>query len=243
MDNKVIVLNENETQLLKEELEDLVIQANKILQAESFKEITNLIQQTNKIVEKFDGLNKKLDNFDSELFNKVVTIKQLTDGLEKLAGQLNTTFDVSEQFNKKIEERINNSLRTFRSNVTNLLDDYVKKAFVNSKKNTISLLKEFDNEITKHIENAKKHLEFFEQKEIFDFLKNLKEANKSLKTVFYFNLVLIFALIVGLGVEALHINKMQKELQVMQQQTQQILQNTNYNANVLYNIVNSNGNN
>jgi len=240
MDNKVIVLKEQETQLLKEELEDLVIQANKILETESFKNITNLIEQTNEIVEKFDSLNEKLDNFDSELFEKVATIKQLTDGLTKLTGQINDTFDAGTQFNKKINETIDNSLRTFRSNVTSLLDDYAKKAFVNSKKNTINLLKELDEEITKHIENAKRHLKFFKQKEIYDFLKNLKNANKSLKTMFYFNLVLIFVLIVGIGVEALHIKKMQEELQVMQQQTQQILENTNYNADVLYNIVNSN---
>jgi len=209
--NKVVILPEDQTKLLREELEDLIIQANMLLQNKDFNKIKDLLENANTIITKIEELKTELnstqENFTDILFFLQNNLLKKLEKTEKVAESLKQQYnrlkgDIDSiiatnigQIDSKIEKRLFDGL-----------DVFVKKAKVRLARK----VKEFDEELNVAIERARENFNFFKQNEIDRTLEEIRAERK--RGSFVFKLALLFFLIsAGLNVfVVLKLNKLDK---------------------------------
>jgi archaellum component FlaC len=219
---KVVVLPESETRILKEELEDFIVQANMLLNNQDFKKMEELIKKANEIVEKISSIEQKMDKFDEDIGNMVTALLGVINRLQESADVADSLKEQHKQLKTEIEKIIEDNLLTLKANLKQQIAPYAKKMIKEMKDDLNKELEEFKNEIERGIEKAKERFGFFEGSEILEVLKEIDLRRKRATAMFY---TAIFIFIASAGVIGLTYFKVNK-----------ILKYTQYNAYTLQQI-------
>jgi len=198
--NKVVVLPEDQTKLLKEELEDLIIQANMLLQNKDFNKIKDLLENANTIITKIEELKTELNN-TQENFTDILFFLQ-NNLLKKLEKTEKAAESLKQQYNN-LERDINSIIATNIEQIDNKIQEKLFASinpFVSKAKISLARrIKEFITEIDRGIERAKQNFDFFKQSEIDRTLEEIRQERKRGSFVFKLAL-LLFLVSVGLNV-------------------------------------------
>ena len=225
-DKKVIVLNEQDTKLLREELEDFIVQANMLLNNKNFKNVEAVLKAAVQIVQKISKIEEKLDKFDEDFADMVLALQGVIKRLQESANVADILKEQHLQLKKDIEQIVDSLLLTLKTNLKQQILPYTKRAVQEFKKEVKKELSEFTEEIDEAIERARKRFGFFEKNEILEVLKEIDLRRKKANTAFYTAIFLFIASAV-LSV-------------VTYANTQKILKYTRYNSYILQQVTQQN---
>jgi len=219
---KVVVLPESETRILKEELEDFIVQANMLLNNKDFKNIEAIIRTGSQIVQKISNIEKRLDRFDEDLGDMVLALQGVVKRLQESADVADELKEQHKALKEEIEKIVESNFLTLKADLRQKMTPYAKRMIKEMREELNKELEVFQKEIEKGIEDARKSFSFFKQNEIMDTLKEIDLRRKRANAAFYAAIFLFIASSVITGLTYFEVQK--------------VLKYTQYNSNILYQI-------